>query len=428
MLYVQKFGGTSVGSIERIKNVAKWMIETQRQGHQVIGVVSAMSGETNRLVDLAMQLNPQPFSKEYDMLLASGEQVSVALTALAINSLGGKARGFLGHQLGILTDNVYSKARIHGINADLLWNEVDRGVIPIVAGFQGVDTDNNITTLGRGGSDTSAVAIAAALMQPSHSGRAAARGDEIDCEIYTDVDGVYTTDPRLCPRARKLKAITYDEMMELASLGAKVLQIRSVELAAKYAVPLHVRSSFDPVEGTRVVAGGAGMYKWMEDVVVSGIAADMNDAKVTVMNLADKPGLAYDIFGALAESSIVVDVIVQSSSTSSGGGDGTSSISFTVPKLELPKAVEVIEGRLRSRFPAMKLSSETDVAKVSIVGVGMRNHSGVAAKMFRVLADEGINIKLISTSEIKVTVLVDAAKAKIAVDRLHTAFELDKSS
>lgn len=433
MLYVQKFGGTSVGSIERIQNVARWMINTQKQGNKVVGVVSAMSGETNRLVELATGISPQPFSKEYDMLLASGEQVSVALVTLAINTIAKKeglpvrARGFLGHQLGILTDSVYSKARIQGINTDILWAELDKGVIPIVAGFQGVDVENNITTLGRGGSDTSAVAIAAALMQPSAAGRQV-RPYEIDCEIYTDVDGVYTTDPRMCPRARKLKTITYEEMMELASLGAKVLQIRSVELAAKYKVPLHTRSSFDPVEGTRCVSEEVYGESAMEHVVVSGIAADLNDAKVTVIGITDQPGLAYDIFGALAENNIVVDVIVQSTATGAGGGDGASSVSFTVPKLELTRAIEVIESRLRSRFPQMKLSSETDVAKVSIVGVGMRNHSGVAAKMFGVLAKEGINIKLISTSEIKVTVVVDGAKAKTAVEKLHTAFELDKIS
>lgn len=423
MIVVQKFGGTSVGSIERIRNVAKWMLDTQKKGHKVVGVVSAMSGETNRLVDLATQLNPQPWSREYDMLLASGEQVSVALVTLAINSMAGayqdattqfvpRARGFLGHQLGILTDSVYSKARIKGIDVRALTDELDRGVIPIVAGFQGVDVENNITTLGRGGSDTSAVALAAALMQ------AGAR--DVDCEIYTDVDGVYTTDPRLCSKARKLSRITYDEMMELASLGAKVLQIRSVELAAKYKVPLHVRSSFDPVPGTRVCSEDS----MLEQVVVSGVAADMNDAKITITNLSDKPGLAFDIFEPLAAAAIVVDVIVQSSATDR---DGSLNLSFTVPKLDVPRAIEVVERRLRARFPEMRISSETDLAKVSIVGVGMRHHPGVAAKMFGVLAEAGANIRLISTSEIKITVLVDAEKAKIAVERLHSAFDLDKT-
>lgn len=405
MIVVQKFGGTSVGTTERIKNVAKIMIETQKKGNQVIGVVSAMSGETNRLVDLATQINPQPWSREYDMLLASGEQVAVALVALAINSLGGKARPLLGHQLGILTDSVYSKARIQGINGDLLREEMNRGVIPVVAGFQGVDVENNITTLGRGGSDTSAVAIAAAV-----------KADR--CDIFTDVDGVYTTDPRICSKARKIEKISYEEMMELASLGAKVLQIRSVELGAKYKVPVHVCSSFDLVPGTMVVAEGEGM----EHVVVSGIAADANDAKITIMNLPDRPGLAYEIFGPLADAAVVVDVIVQNTSA-----EGTLSVSFTVPKLELQNALSVIEKQFRSKFPKMQIASETGLAKVSIVGVGMRNHPGVAAKMFKILADANINIKLITTSEIKVSVLVDEKSMKSAVEHLHHAFGLDQT-
>lgn len=414
MIIVQKFGGTSVGTIDRIRNVAQWMLDTQAQGKQVVGVVSAMSGETNRLVDLATQINPQPWSKEYDLLLASGEQVSVALLALAINALGGKARGLLGHQLGIVTDSVYSKARIQQIHTQILQDELAKGVIPIVAGFQGVDTDNNITTLGRGGSDTSAVAIAAALAQ--------AQGSPVDCEIYTDVDGVYTTDPRLCAKARKLKTITYDEMMELASLGAKVLQIRSVELAAKYKVALHVRSSFDSIEGTWVIPEGPKM----EQVVVSGIAADLNDAKITIMNLEDQPGIAADLFSPMAEASIVVDVIVQTTSSSQDMKNSLS-LSFTVPKLDMPKALQIVESLFRTRFPKMQVSSETDIAKISVVGVGMRHHPGVAAKMFKTLAASEINIKLISTSEIRITVLVDSKDAKSAVERLHTAFELDRN-
>ncbi len=404
MIIVQKFGGTSVGSIERIKNVAKILLDTQKSGKQVVAVVSAMSGETNRLVDLANQINPQPWGREYDMLLASGEQVAVALVTLAINSLGGKARGLLGHQIGIRTDSVYSKARIQGIDTDLLHAELHKGVIPVVAGFQGVDVENNITTLGRGGSDTSAVAIAAALKAP--------------CDIFTDVDGVYTTDPRLCAKARKFERISFEEMMELASLGAKVLQIRSVELAAKYKVPLHVCSSFDLVPGTRVVAEGGSM----EHVVVSGIAADAGDAKITIMNLPDRPGLAYEIFGPLAESAVVVDVIVQNTSS-----EGKCSVSFTVPKVELQKAIDTVEARFRRTFPAMNIATENDIAKVSIVGVGMRHHPGVAAKMFKVLAEAGINIRLITTSEIKISVLIDQAKMKDAVQKLHTAFDLDKT-
>lgn len=432
MLVIQKFGGTSVGSVERIMNVARHMLKTQAEGHQVIGVVSAMAGETNRLAELATRINPQPWSKEYDMLLASGEQVSVALLSLAINSLGGRARGVLGHQLGIRTDSVYSKARIQGIKTDLLWTELNNSVIPIVAGFQGVDVENNITTLGRGGSDTSAVAIAAALQAevpgtstssgsgtappPQQPRGALAVASGVLAEIYTDVDGVYTTDPRICPKARKLRTVSYEEMMELASLGAKVLQIRSVELAAKYRVPVEVRSSFDfSVEGTRVVAEDS----IMEHVVVSGIAADINDAMISVSNIEDRPGIAAEIFAPLAEASIVVDVIVQASAS------GAAGISFTVPKPDLPRALKIIEEVLRPRFSKMSLSSESNLGKVSIVGVGMRNHPGVAAKMFKVLAQSGVNIRLISTSEIKVTVLVDADRVNLAVQKLHSAFDLD---
>lgn len=411
MLFVQKFGGTSVGSIERIMNVARLLLDTQKKGHEVVGVVSAMSGETNKLVALANAITPHPFSKEYDMLVASGEQVSVALVAMAINSLGGKAKGFLGHQLGIVTDNVPTKARIKKIDTSILRAELARGVIPIVAGFQGVDEDGNITTLGRGGSDTSAVAVAAALLQDGHPG-------EVDCEIYTDVDGVYTTDPRMCPNARKISKITYDEMMELASLGAKVLQIRSVELASKYKVPLHVRSSFDLVEGTRVVAEDS----MLENIVVSGIACDLNDTKITVSNLRDVAGVAQKLFNPLAQHAIVVDVIVQSASDAGS----PVSVSFTVPKTEAAKAVEVVESSLRGMFPEMKITTENNLAKVSVVGEGMRHHPGVAAKMFDVLAENNISIRLISTSEIKITVLVDVEQHKLAVNKLHTAFGLDK--
>lgn len=399
-LIVQKFGGTSVGSIDRIRNVAKILMDTQKRRKSVVGVVSAMSGETNRLVDLAMQINPQPWSLEYDMLLASGEQIASALVALAINSAGGRARPFLAHQLGIRTDKVYSKARIREIKTERLLAEIKRGVIPIVAGFQGVDEDDNITTLGRGGSDTSAVAIAAAL-------------DAEDCDIFTDVDGVYTTDPRVCPRAKKINTISYEEMMELAGLGAKVLQIRSVELAAKYKVPLHVRSSFQLISGTRVV----GRTQSMEDVLVSGIAADSNDARITISGLPDRAGVAYEIFGPLADASVVVDVIVQTYPQ--------VSVSFTAPEIELPKVLEVLKKKVKPKFPGVAISSEKGLAKVSIVGVGMRNHPGVAAKMFRVLSKAGIDIKLISTSEIKVSVLISRDHMKKAVRKLHTAFGLD---
>jgi aspartate kinase len=338
------------------------------------------------------------------MLLASGEQIAVALVALAVNSLGGKARPLLAHQLGILTDRVYSKARIRAIQTDLLREELARGVIPVIAGFQGVDEERNITTLGRGGSDTSAVAIAAAL-------------EADDCEIYTDVEGVYTADPRLCARARKLEAISYDEMMELASLGAKVLQIRSVELAAKYGVPLHVRSSFNPVPGTRVVARSPSM----EQILVSGVAADANEAQVSLNNLPEGAGIPFEVFGPIAEAAVVVDVIVQNSAA-----PGRVNLSFTVPEADLANVMQLLQREVLPRFPDARASSQTGLAKVSIVGVGMRNHPGVAAKMFRVLADAGIAVKIISTSEIKVSVLVERDRAREAVQKLHSAFGLDE--
>jgi aspartate kinase len=417
---VQKFGGTSVGTIERIQHVARWALDCQAKGDDIVLVVSAMSGETNRLVELAMKINPIPYSREYDMLIASGEQIAVGLVSLAINTEaekrgiiprdGHRARPMLGYQIGILTDNVFSKARIQAIDTSVLQREISRKVIPVIAGFQGVDPENNITTLGRGGSDTSAVAIAAAL-----------KAD--DCEIYTDVDGVYTTDPRLCAEARKIKRISYEEMMELASLGAKVLQIRSVELAAKYRTPLHVRSSFDPVEGTRVVSKES-LGNAMEQVVVAGVAADSAQVKLTLQNVPDRPGAAAKIFGALSRASIVVDVIVQDISSS-----GLLTVSFTVGKADHLKAKQVLED-LRSDASAqmkdMKVAEEGDLAKVSIVGVGMQHHPGVASKMFSLLAEAGINIKLITTSEIKVSCMIAGAEAKRAVECLHRGFELQK--
>jgi aspartate kinase len=403
VLIVQKFGGTSVGNIERIRNVARKVLQTQRAGHEVAVVSSAMAGETNRLVELATQITPEPWSREYDMLLASGEQIAIALLALAIHAEGGKAVPLLAHQLGIETDEVYSKARIRSIRTEKLRELLKEGIIPVIAGFQGVDSENNITTLGRGGSDTSAVAIAAALKADA-------------CEIYTDVDGVYTVDPRLCAKAKKLSEISYEEMMEMASLGAKVLQIRSVELAAKYEVPLYVVSSFEETPGTRVL----GRTKSMEDVVVNGIAADANDARITVCGLPDSPTVPFEIFGPIAEAAIVVDIIVQASNE-----EGKRNLSFTVPEVERTKVLSLLESRLKPKYPQITFASETDVAKVSIVGVGMRNHPGVAAKMFSVLAEAGISIKLITTSEIKVSVLIDKRQMKAAVEKLHTAFGLD---
>jgi len=415
-LIVQKFGGTSVGSIERIQHVAKWALDAQARGDQIVVVVSAMSGDTNRLVDLATQINPQPYSREYDMLIASGEQVAVGLVSLAINTEAKKrgfkapysARPLLGHQIGIKTDSIYSKARIQEIDTTLLRKELAQNVIPVIAGFQGVDADNNITTLGRGGSDTSAVAIAASL-----------KAD--DCEIYTDVDGVYTTDPRLCARARKIEKISYEEMMELASLGAKVLQIRSVELAAKYRIPLHVRSSFDPVEGTRVVAK-EDLGSAMEQVVVAGIAADQGQVKFTLRHVPDATGVAANIFGALSGAAIVVDVIVQDVPS-----HGYLTVSFTVGKNDHLKTREVIEELRSGGFPEMHVVEEPTLSKVSIVGVGMQHHPGVAAKMFGLLAEAGINIKLITTSEIKVSCLIDEEFTKKAVEWLHRGFDLDRT-
>jgi aspartate kinase len=398
MLIVQKFGGTSVGTVERIRHVANWALDCQAKGDDIVLVVSAMSGETNRLVDLANQINPIPFSREYDLLVASGEQIAVGLVTLAINTEAARrgliapdqgqtrARGLLGHQIGIRTDSVFSKARIQDIDTTLLRKEIARRVIPVIAGFQGVDVENNITTLGRGGSDTSAVAIAAAL-----------KAD--DCEIYTDVDGVYTTDPRLCKEARKIPRISYEEMMELASLGAKVLQIRSVELAAKFKLPLHVRSSFDPVEGTRVVSQES-LGSAMEQVVVAGVAADVAQSKLTLQNIPAGPGVAAKVFGALSAASIVVDVIVQDIPS-----NGVLTISFTVGKTDTLRAHQILDGLRASVFPTMKIVEEKNLAKVSIVGVGMQNHPGVASRMFALLAEE---------------------RAKAAVECLHRGFELHK--
>lgn len=426
-LIVQKFGGTSVGTIERIRHVARHALETQKTGQQVVLVVSAMSGETNRLVDLANQINPIPYSKEYDLLVAAGEQVSVGLVSLAINTLAGetKSHPFLAYQVGLRTDAVYSKARIMGVQTDLLRAKLKAGLIPVIAGFQGVDAEGNLTTLGRGGSDTSAVAIAAAL-----------KAD--DCEIYTDVDGVYTTDPRLCARARKISVISHEEMMELATLGAKVLHPRSVELAAKWNVPVHVRSSFENVEGTRVVKrpvkksaksrgkktpGSAGPAMGLEDVVVVGVAAQAKQVRVNLQNVKDRPGVAAEIFGALSDAAIVVDVIVQDASA-----EGKLTISFTIEDSDRLKALKILESLKSTHrdYAGMSVHADGNLAKVSIVGAGMQNNPGVAARMFRLLAKARISIQLITTSEIKVSCLVAGDHMKNAVEVLHDGFELDK--
>jgi aspartate kinase len=398
-LLVQKYGGTSVGSIERIKQVAAKIARAKRTGDDVVVVVSAMAGETNRLLGLAQEISEIPDEREKDVLLASGEQVSVALLTLALRELGYPARSYLGHQVRIETDRAYGKARILSIDSAKILHAISAGEVVVVAGFQGVDEDDNITTLGRGGSDTSAVALAAFLNAQA-------------CEIFTDVDGVFTTDPGICPSARKLARISYDEMIELASTGAKVLEIRSVEFAKKFAVPVHVRSTFSDAEGTWLVSEEESMT----DVLVSGVACDKNEAKITLVRVPDQPGLAARIFGPIADAHIVVDMIIQNASE-----DGTTDLTFTVPKADHKKALRTMEKTL-PEVHAKGIKVDTDIAKVSVVGVGMRTHAGVAAKMFEVLAAEGINIEMISTSEIKISVVIDAKYSELAVRVLHEAF------
>jgi len=402
-LIVQKYGGTSVGDVERIKNVARRALATQRAGNDVVVVVSAMSGETNRLLKLAQAVTERPDEREQDVVAATGEQVTIGLTALAIQGLGGRARSFTGPQVRILTDSAFSKARIRSIDSGKLRQALQRGEIAVVAGFQGEDEEGNITTLGRGGSDTTAVAVAAAI--EAHA-----------CEIYTDVDGVYTTDPNVVPQARKLDRICYEEMLELAGAGAKVLQIRSVEFAMKYNVPLWVKSSFTQDPGTLVCPEEPSM----EHVVVSGIAYDRNEAKVAVRGVTDKPGVAARIFKPLADANIVVDLIIQNV-----GQGGYADMSFTVGKTDLPQALEIVRG-VAAELGAKTVETDDQIAKVSIVGVGMRNHAGVAAKAFDVLAGAGINIEMISTSEIKVSIVIAAKFMELAVRELHSAFGLDK--
>ena len=397
-LIVQKYGGTSVGMVERIRNVARRVAAAREQGNDVVVVVSAMSGETNRLLNLANQVSSHVDDREIDVLLASGEQVSCALLALALRDLGQPARSFLGHQVRIATDSVHGRARIKSIDSTRVVESLKRNEVVVVAGFQGVDEDDNITTLGRGGSDTSAVAMAAAL------------GASV-CEIYTDVDGIYTADPFVCPRARKLDRITYDEMLEMASLGARVLQIRSVELAKKFGVKVHLRSSFNDVEGTWLVEE----EQQMDSVLVSAVTCDNDEAKITIRGVPDRAGLAAQIFGPIAEANIVVDMIIQNA-----GADGTTDVTFTVPKKDHRKAMELIE-KTAPLIQAKGVASDTHIAKVSVVGVGVRTHAGVAAKMFKALAEQSINIEMISTSEIKVSVVVAEKDSRRAVDSLHAS-------
>jgi aspartate kinase len=399
VLIVQKYGGTSVASLDLIREVARRVVRSKEEGHDVVVVASAMAGETNRLLDLARALSPDPDQRECDVLVATGEQVSIALLALGIQALGRPARSFLGHQIKISTDSSHGRARIKSVDCEKIVQCLRNGEIAVVAGFQGVDGKQNITTLGRGGSDTSAVALAAVLKADL-------------CEIYTDVEGVYTADPNLCPKAHKLLKVSYDEMLELTSLGTKVLQIRSVEFGKKYHIPLHVRSSFSDKGGTWVVEEDEGM----ENVIVSGVTCDLDEAKITLVGVADRPGLASRIFTPIAEANIVVDMIIQNASE-----DGLTDLTFTIPKADYGRALSLVE-KVSDEIRVRGIRSDMGIAKVSMVGVGMRSHAGVAAKMFEVLGQQGINIEMISTSEIKISVVVKAERARLAVQLLHDAF------
>jgi aspartate kinase len=400
-LIVQKYGGTSVGNPERIKNVARRVLETQQAGNQVVAVVSAMSGVTDSLIKLAREVHPDPDEREMDVLLATGEQTTIALLAMALHSAGARATSLTGAQAGIVTDGIHTKAKIANITPRKIHELLDRGNVVIIAGFQGVSPDGYITTLGRGGSDLSAIAIAAAV-----------KADV--CQIYTDVDGVYTSDPRIVPNARKIQEISYDEMLELAALGSKVMQARSVEFAKKFNVVFEVRSSFNNNPGTIVKAETSKM----EDVVIRGVAVDKNQAKVTVAGVPDKPGVAARVFKAVADANINIDVIVQNVSEK-----GFTDISFTVASTEAGKAAKVLQPIVKD-IGAREVKSTENIAKLSIVGIGMRSHSGVAAKMFEILAEAGVNIEMISTSEIKISVIIDLQNAEKAARAVHDAFGL----
>jgi aspartate kinase len=403
-LIVQKYGGTSVANLERISHVADKVIATRAQGHDVIVVVSAMSGETNRLVDLARSISDPPNPREFDVLLSVGEQVSISLLSMILDTEGCPARSYTGWQVKILTDNAYNKARILSIDEQAIRADLAQGLVVVVAGFQGVDDKNNITTLGRGGSDTTAVAIAAAL-----------QADE--CQIYTDVDGVYTTDPRIEPRARRLDNICFEEMLELASLGAKVLQIRSVEFASKYNVALRVLSSFQEGPGTLIVPE----EKIMEQALISGIAFNRDEAKLTILGVPDKPGVAYQILGPISDANIEVDMIVQNVSD-----DGTNDFTFTVHHNDFKRAQDILH-QTALRLGAREVKADDQIVKISLVGVGMRSHAGIASKMFKALGDEGINIQMISTSEIKISIVVDQKYLELGVRVLHAAFGLESN-
>jgi len=403
-LIVQKYGGTSVGSVERIQKVAERVQATRGQGHDVVVVVSAMSGETNRLIDLAHQVSPQPDPREYDVLVSTGEQVTIALLAMALNARGCRARSFTGGQVHIRTDSAHTKARIVEIDEARVRRELEAGTVVVVAGFQGVDEDGNITTLGRGGSDTTAVALAAAL-----------GADE--CQIFTDVDGVYTTDPRVEPNARRLDRITFEEMLEMASLGSKVLQIRAVEFAGKYSVPLRVLSSFEEGPGTLITYEEEDM----EQPVISGIAFNRDEAQLSVRGVPDRPGVAWHILGPVGEANIEVDMIIQNV-----GADGTTDFTFTVHRNDYERARAILEDTAR-RLEAREVAGDNRIVKISLVGVGMRSHAGIASRMFEALANEGINIRMISTSEIKISVVVEEKYLELGVRALHAAFGLDQA-
>ena len=403
-LIVQKYGGTSVGSPERIENVARKVKATADAGNQVVVVVSAMSGETNRLIDLAHQISDSPDLREYDVLVSTGEQVTIALLSMALNKLGCPARSYTGAQVHILTDSVHTKARILDIDGEQVGSDLKQGRVVVIAGFQGKDENGNITTLGRGGSDTTAVAMAAAL-----------KADE--CQIYTDVDGVYTTDPRVVSVAKRLDRITFEEMLEMASLGSKVLQIRSVEFAGKYNVPLRVLSSFEEGPGTLITYED----EQMEQPIISGIAFNRDEAKLTILGVPDQPGVAYNILGPIGDANVEVDMIIQNIAA-----DSTTDFTFTVHRNDYEKAKKILQ-KIANELGAREVKGDTSIVKISLVGVGMRSHAGVASTMFGVLAKENINIKMISTSEIKISVVVDEKYLELGVRALHTAFNLDQA-
>ena len=415
-LIVQKYGGTSVGSAERIKNVARRVAKWHEAGHQVVVVVSAMSGETNRLIALAKEIQPQPDPRELDVVASTGEQVTIGLLSMALQALGHKARSYTGAQIAVHTDNAYGKARIESIDFAKLKADLEQGIVPVVAGFQGVDAQGNITTLGRGGSDTSGVALAAAL-----------QADE--CQIYTDVDGVYTTDPRIVPEARRLDTITFEEMLEMASLGSKVLQIRSVEFAGKYKVRLRVLSSLTPWDLPLEQESHSGTLitfeedENMEQAVVSGIAFARDEAKIIVVGVPDRPGIAYQILSAVGDAHIEVDMILQNQSVA-----GFTDFTFTVGRGDYARALDILKSTVQGHIGAKEILGDPKVCKVSIVGMGMRSHAGVASKMFRTLSEEGINIQMISTSEIKVSVVIDEKYMELAVRSLHKAFDLEQTA